>query len=69
MGRNYYKNKNKNELISIIINLQNLLLKQYNYNQKKKNENDYLKTIYINKNYSFPPKYKSWDSSWDSKSI
>jgi hypothetical protein len=66
-GMNYYKSKSKNQLISIIINLEKLLLKQYKYNEQKtqnlNNKNNYYKTIYINENYSFPPKYKSWDTN------
>jgi hypothetical protein len=65
-GMNYYKSKSKNELITIIHNLEKLLLKQYKYNEKKtlsiNKKNNYLKTIYINETYSFPPKYKSWDT-------
>jgi hypothetical protein len=65
-GMNYYRSKTKNELISIILNLEKLLLKQYKNNERKtqmKNEkNNYLKKIYINENYSFPPSYKSWDT-------
>jgi hypothetical protein len=65
-GVRYYNTKTKNELISIILNLEKLLLKQYQNNEEKtlekNNKNNFLKTIYINENYSFPPKYKSWDS-------
>ncbi len=65
-GRNYYKNKSKNELIEIALNLEKMILKQYQNNEQKtlslNKKNNYLKTIYINETYSFPPKYKSWDT-------
>ena len=65
-GMNYYRSKTKNELISIILNLEKLLLKQYKNKEEDvnniNNQNKYLKTIYINEKYTYPPKYKSWDS-------
>lgn len=65
-GRSYYNSKSKNELIDIALNLEKMILKQYTYNEQKTHlqnkKKNIIKTIYINDKYTFPPKYKNWDT-------